>query len=127
MDCDVPGTVLRFISNHIRSLDQLEVLLLVNSLPDREWSVVAIDAIIRSNPEMVSRWLEGFVRLGVLSKSAQTGLYRYQPSNHQQGQIVADLAAIYKTSRHRVIELIYSGPPSAIRSFAEAFKFRNRE
>ena len=43
------------------ALDQIEILLLVSSPPVREWSTVEVDSVIRSNPEIVSRWLEGFV------------------------------------------------------------------
>ena len=111
----------------IRSLDQLEVLLLVSALPDREWSAEAVDSVIRSNPESVYRWLEGFVQSGILSRAEGTGCTKISPIKDQLAQSVATLGATYKMSRHRIIELIYSGQPSALKSFSEAFRFRKPE
>ena len=127
MESDIPAAVVQFVGKHIRFLDQLEVLLLVSALPDREWSVAAVDSVIRSNPQAVSRWLEGFVQSGIFSCSGDTGLYRYQPSSDELARSVAALGATYKMSRHRIIDLIYSGPPSAIKSFSDAFRIRKQD
>jgi hypothetical protein len=99
----------------------------VSALPDREWSVAAVDSVIRSNPEAVSRWLEGLVESGIFARSADSGLYRYQPSSNDLARSIATLGATYKMSRHRIIELIYSGPPSAIKSFSDAFRIRKQD
>ena len=127
MEQNIPFEVIQFVGKHIRSLDQLEVLLLVSALPDREWSVAGVDSVIRSNPESVSRWLEGFVQARILSRSGNTGLYRYQPSSDQIARNVATLGATYKMGRHRIVELIYSGQPDAIKSFSDAFRIRKPE
>ena len=127
METDISSEVIQFVAQFIRSLDQLETLLLVSALPDREWSVAAVDSVIRSNPESVSLWLEGFVQSGILSRSRETGLFRYQPSTAELARAVAALGATYKMSRHKIVELIYAGQPSAIKSFAEAFRFRKKE
>jgi hypothetical protein len=39
MEAGIPVEVRQFVEKYIRSLDQLEVLLLVSALPDREWTV----------------------------------------------------------------------------------------
>jgi hypothetical protein len=121
---NLPDEVVQFVAKHIRSLDQLEVLLLVSALPDREWSVAAVDSVIRSNPEAVFGWLDGFVRLGILSHSEETKVYHYQPTTDELSRAIATLGATYKMSRHRVIELIYAEQPSAIKSFSDAFRIR---
>jgi hypothetical protein len=122
----LPEDIVQFVRTYIRSLDQLEALLLVAALPGREWSAAAIDVVIRSTPENVQRWLDEFVRAGILAAALEPGLYVYQPVNEQLRGAVAALGASYKMSRHKIVELIYA-PPSAIQSFSDAFRFKKRE
>jgi len=123
----IPTEVARFVEKHIRSLDQLEVLLLVSALPDREWTVEAVDAIVRSNPNAVSQWLEEFVQSGLLIRSAEPPMYRYAPKSDELARSVAALGSTYKLCRHKVVELIYSRPASSIRSFSDAFRFKKKD
>jgi hypothetical protein len=51
MEQNIPDEAVRFVREYIRSLDQLEALLLVSALPDREWSAEAVDSVIGSNSE----------------------------------------------------------------------------
>ncbi len=44
MEAGIPEEVRQFVGKYIRSLDQLEVLLLVSALTDLEWSVADVDA-----------------------------------------------------------------------------------
>ena len=127
MESTIPDEVIQFVARYIRSLDQLETLLLVCALPDREWSAPQVDSVIRSNPASVSDWLEGFVQAGILSRSDDKQFYRYQPSSDELARAVAALGATYKMSRHKIVKLIYSEQSSAIKSFSEAFRFRKQE
>jgi hypothetical protein len=125
MDSILPTEVVEFVSAYIRSLDQLEVLLLLSALPDREWSVSAIDSVVRSNPEVVAQWLEGFVQSGIVSRSEDPPVYRYQPSNVEIAKAVAALGACYKMGRHRIVDLIYR-PQSPLKDLSDAFRFRRK-
>ncbi len=113
------------MDRYITSLDQLEVLLLVCSLPDREWAAEAVYQVVLSNPAVVAERLEGLVRAGLLSSSGSPPRYRYGPANDELARQVAALGAVYKTARHRVVEWIYR-PPDPLKPFADAFKFTRR-
>lgn len=52
--------------------------------------------------------------------------YYYEPMTAELAEQVDALALDYAQRRVRVIEEIYSGPSSTVRSFAGAFKFRDR-
>ena len=65
MEARIPEEVRRFIATHITSLEQLEVLLLVNALPDREWSADAVYQVVKTNPALVAQRLEEFSQGGI--------------------------------------------------------------
>lgn len=124
MNSVIPVAVQQFVASHIRSLDQLEVLLLVSALPDRQWSVEAVYRIVLSNPALVARRLEGFVQAGFMSRSGEPPLYRFAPRSDDMAAQISALAAAYQLSRHKVVELIYSRPDDPLVDFSRAFQFK---
>jgi hypothetical protein len=124
MASEIPSEVKQFVTKYITSLDQLEILLLVSALPDREWSADAVYKVVMSNPGVVAERLENLVKAGLLKCSGTPPLYSYGPRTAELGNQVAALSAVYKTKRHKVIELIYVQPADSIKAFADAFKFK---
>lgn len=124
VELEVTEEVRQFISHYIGSLDQLEVLLLVSALPDRDWSVDAVYQVVKSNPAIVSQRLEQFVTDGLLTRSGEPPLYRYGPRTVELSRQISALGAIYKMSRHKIIAVIYSAKDDALKGFADAFRFK---
>ncbi len=122
-ESELPNGVSRFITHHIHSVEQLEILLLLHRHPERAWSADAVARELRIAPESAGERLEGmvhhrlFVRQGVSPKE-----YRYGPENMKLDDTVRDLAAEYMKRRVMVINLIYSKPIHKIRTFADAFR-----
>ena len=129
MEGGIPEEVRQFVGKYIRSLDQLEVLLLVSALPDREWAAADVDNVVRSSPALVTERLESLVNAGILSRTAQPPVYRYQPRTEEIARAISALGATYKLSRHRIVELIYapSRPDDPLTSFTEAFRFKRKD
>lgn len=127
MAANIPTEIARFIEKHITALDQLEVLLLVCALPDREWSAEAIYQVVRTTPALVVKRLEEFVRDGFLSRAGEPPLYRYAPRSEELASQVSAVGAFYKMSRHKVVELIYSIPREPLTEFSEAFRFKREK
>lgn len=120
----VTEEVRQFIGRYIRSLDQLEVLLLVSALPDRDWSVDSVYQVVKSNPTIVSQRLEEFVEAGLLTRTGKPPVYRYGPRTEQLSRQISSLGAIYKMSRHKIIEVIYSTKDDTLKGFADAFRWK---
>lgn len=120
---DIPLEVRRFISKHIRSLEQLEVLLLVGALPDRDWTVDSVFQVVQTNRPLVQQRLDEFVREGLMVQQPD-GTFRYAPRSEALAQDVAAVAAFYKLSRHKIVQMIYSSPSDDIRQFSDAFRFK---
>lgn len=125
MEGDIPDEVRQFVSRHIQSLEQLEVLLLVSALPDRDWTVESVFQVVQTNRALVEKRLEEFVSSGFMVK-APDGSYRYAPKSETIARQLASTAGFYKLSRHKIVELIYSGGDD-IRKFSDAFRFKKPE
>ena len=125
METDIPPDVLKFVLKHIDTLEQLEVLLLVSALPDREWTGDDVYQVVKTNPNLVKKRLEEFTAKGFLVRAGEG--YRYAPQNDEIARQIANVASFYKLGRHRLIELIYSPTTEEMRGFSEAFRFRKRE
>ncbi|HWN94627.1 MAG TPA: hypothetical protein VNT99_06325 [Methylomirabilota bacterium] len=129
MEGSIPEEVRQFVGKYIRSLDQLEVLLLVGALPDRQWSVEDVYNVVRSSPAVVADRLESLVNARILSRNGQPPVYQYQPKDEGVAHAISALGATYKLSRHRIVELIYAPTRTedALTTFTEAFRFKRKD
>ena len=103
--------------------------LVFSALPDRNWSVDDVYNVVRSSPAVVTERLEFFTEAGMLTRSGEPPVYRYQPRTEQLGQAISSISVAYKLSRHRIVELIYapSRMDDPLTSFTDAFRFKKRE
>jgi hypothetical protein len=122
----IPEFVEQFVLAHFHSVEQLEALLFLKMHPEQSWSAASVSAALRTNPASTAQKMGDLHAQGLVSRSTEPGgasLYRYAPLPGDAEAIDA-LARYFASHRVRVIELIYSRPPTSIRKFAEAFHFR---
>jgi len=119
-----PISVQRFLSKYIRSLEQLEVLLLLRNSPNRVWTAAEVYEVVRSSRASVEERLESFVQLGFLGKDlGPPSAFRYAPTDNL-GAAVDETASAYQKWRVRVIEAIFTPDVDPAQRFADAFKVR---
>jgi predicted transcriptional regulator len=117
--------VKNFISKHIRSVEQLEILLLLSASPERIWTVQSVHQQIQSSQAAVAACLEKLHEQGFLTARKMPGLvYQYSPNSPELAKGVATLAATYKEKRIKVIEQIFEKSGDQLRNFLDAFKIR---
>jgi hypothetical protein len=120
----LPAAVRDFLARHIRSVEELEVLLLVSSDPARWWTPTEVYDSVRSSRQSIGQRLEAFMASGLLTKSGDDPpTFRYTPEEKLR-RAVDETAAAYRTWRVRVIEAIFASEVDPLKSFADAFKFR---
>lgn len=120
----LPAAVRDFLVRYIRSVEELEVLLLVRSDPERWWTPAEVYDSVRSSRPSITQRLEAFTAAGFLTKSGnEPSVFRYTP-DEKLGRALDETAAAYRTWRVRVIETIFAGEVDPLKSFADAFKFR---
>jgi hypothetical protein len=118
----IPDNVAQFIGDHISSLEQLEVLLLLAASGPREWDGGSVARELRIDPNSAAGRLEDLAARGLVVE--RSGRYRFEPASQELADVVRLLAETYAERRVSVITLIFSKPSDTIRSFSDAFKFR---
>jgi hypothetical protein len=121
----LPTEIQEFIFQHIDSLEQLEVLLLLSGSPQKAWTAREINDQLRSNAESVQKRLETLVSHGLVAESDdQSRSFRYSPATPALAAGVETLAENYRERRVKVLECIFSKPISSLRIFADSFRIR---
>jgi predicted transcriptional regulator len=121
----LPIEVEEFIFNYIDSLEQLEILLLLSSSPERIWSSEEVNERIKSSSSSIAQRLEKLTAHGLVRIRQQEPLqYQYEPNRPELATAVQNLAAAYKERRLKVVQCIFSKPLSSLRIFADSFKIR---
>lgn len=124
---DLPSSIRSFLSRYVRSIEQLEILLLCNREPDVTWSPEQVYDAILSTPSSVKRWLDELASQRLLEKTADTVPGYRKCADAELSAEVASLAEIYRTTPVRVIETIYKRDSNAAQSFADAFKLKTND
>jgi hypothetical protein len=122
-DASLPPRVQRFLSQHIDSIEKLEVLLLLRAEAGRNWSAGAAAHALRIAEESARGRLEDLCERGMLA-CERADSFRYAPLSAADAQAVDELAATYALRRVSVITFIFSRPTERIRSFADAFRLK---
>lgn len=123
----LPEIVQRFISKHVVSVEQLEILLLLSDSPDRFWSVEEVFKVIKSSPESVASRLRFMEHSKLLKlKEGSDAEYRFDPATIETADQVKAIKQEYKVRPVKVIEAIFA-VPDQVRAFAEAFKFKREK
>lgn len=122
----IPDHVAAFLGDHINSVEQLEVLLLLMRSPERRWSAKELSEELRSSPESASARLDDLHSRGFLARSPDN-TYHYQTQNADHDRAIHDLASCYEQRKYTVINLIFSKPVDHIRTFARAFRLRKED
>jgi predicted ArsR family transcriptional regulator len=114
-----------FITDHVDSVGQLEVLLLTQRDAQKEWTAEEVSQELRTNPSWAKEQLADLCAHGLLaSREPDHPIYRFDPKSQEMREIVSELANAYSVRRMTVISLIYNKPTTKLQVFADAFKFR---
>jgi hypothetical protein len=121
---ELPTTVRDFIARHVRSVEQLEILLLLSTRPGNTFTVQKVYDAILTTPQSVQRWLEELARSNLLEKLPSPDAGYRSCTDDSLIAPIAELGEVYQTAPVRVIEAIYRRDTSAAQSFADAFKIK---
>lgn len=121
----LPKEVKRLIEEHINSVFQVEVLLLLHEHRRKEWDADALSREFGLDLNVAATQMADLYSRGFLTVKKDAGLlYQYRPATSEMDRAVEGLAAAYKVRRMSVISSIFSKPVSNITLFADAFRVR---
>jgi hypothetical protein len=123
----ISARVQQFIADHVDSVMQLEVLLLLAGQPGKVWTAPELAAQLRIDPAWVETQLRTMAAGGLVvagEGGGQAAQFRFGPRTPELNAAVDELAHAYADRRVTVIGLIFAKPLDKIRSFADAFRIR---
>ena len=124
MSDSLSDEVRAFIHTHIHSVEQLEVLLLLRRDRTRGFSGTEVASELRIHPASAEARLQDFEAREFCARTGDR--FFYAPKTAELERLVGLLATAYGDARVTVIQTIFSKPPDALRSFADAFKLRGK-
>jgi hypothetical protein len=117
----------KFIRDHITSVEELEVLLLLHASGSKSWRAAEVSQQLYRQVDSVSARLETLRGVGLLIASGETPpSYRYDSQCNQDATVTA-LEQAYRERKDTVIRLIFETPRDHLRIFSDAFKFGRRD
>lgn len=119
-DNDIPKTVRDFVFEYIDSVEQLEILLLLESDSNKSWSLAELNGLLRSNLNSVEKRISLLLSQGLIIKN-EDSQFSFFLDDVDLRQTIHSLADIYKVHRYRILEMIFS-PMKKSRDLAEAFR-----
>jgi AraC-like DNA-binding protein len=122
----LPQDVHQFLYQHIESVEQLEVLILLLERPERGWSPDEVARELYSHPASIARRLAMLLGQGLL-REIEPGCYQYAPRTGDLHATTIRVAAMYRERRVAVVTLIASKPIENVRAFSDAFRLRRNK
>ena len=122
---DVPDAVARFLAAHIRSVMQLELLMLLSREPERWWTADAAHRELRSSLEACAQDLRTLAKEGLAEVSTDPDIrYRYRLARPEDEPVMTRLSELFRTHFHSLVHAVYAARRRDIQAFADAFKLK---
>jgi hypothetical protein len=124
----LPADIRSFLRDHIRSLEQLEILILLQRNGERWWSAAKVAEELRTSAASTASRLEEMASRNLLDvRIAEQLVYRYAPVSPALEAAARETVRLYKEKPVTVTAAIYSQAVDEIRAFADAFRIRGKE
>jgi hypothetical protein len=105
-------------------MDHVEVLMRLFEANGRPLALPEIERATRLGPATVERCAQDLVKAHLASHDPAARTYAFATSTVAERGTVAELAVLYNQRPVTLVRLIYSQPPSPVKSFADAFRLR---
>ncbi|HEU4328511.1 MAG TPA: hypothetical protein VFS21_35565 [Roseiflexaceae bacterium] len=121
----IPDELKQFIFASFETIDQLRVLLLLHSGPERDWLPLAVSTRLYLRPTMARHCLDALAQRGFLqAEGAPDPRYRYRPARAELAALVDAVVDLDRTRPVTLINLVHARPKDPPQSFADTAKLR---
>ncbi|MDI1475238.1 hypothetical protein [Polyangium sp. y55x31] len=124
----IPAELVRFIQEHVSSLEQLEVICLLRNTAPREWRADEVSRELGSSLMSIDRRLDHLAtqRFIQVRPTERGPVYQHGPESEEIAALIDAAARLYKERRLAVIDLVYGRPESDLRAFSDAFMLKKK-
>lgn len=106
---DIPQPVRRFVCDHIDSVRMVELLLLLESEPERAWTPAELSAELRSHLVWTVERLESLRARGLVAREGRREpRYRYAVPSRATRSAIRQLGHAFATRRVQLVSLVYT-------------------
>lgn len=127
MATPISPEVRRFVIEHIDSVAQLELLLMLHRDPRVAWTPEQAGREMRCPAPWAATQLERFRVSGWVSVSHGADQHFCYRARGRIGRLIDELAAIYARRKTSVTGLIYTRGSSDLSTFSDAFRIRDHD
>jgi hypothetical protein len=111
------------LSTHIRSVGELEVLLLLHRDPARWWTGEQVNRELKTSLQSALKHLEDLRDAKLVQERKSTVReFRFHASDSRLVPVVRTVDALFKDWIASIVDVIYAPRRNSIRDFAEAFR-----
>jgi hypothetical protein len=124
---ELPAHLRAFLYSCIDSLEQLEVLSLLQSA-EGPWAARAVAREVGITDARARAYLEALTARGLAHVTVRDEVqYGFRPASEALARYCDELTIQLERSRADVLRFVAALPPPSVRSFAHAFKLRETE
>jgi hypothetical protein len=124
-DPDIPEDVQQMIQRHLATMDHVELLMLLRGSREDSFTPQRLSERMRKPPAMVQQCLDDLSR-GGLAAQLSNGTYRYAAREENLDRTAEAVVRLYNERPVTLVRLLYERPPTAVNTFADAFKLRKQ-
>lgn len=111
------------IQRHLATMDHVELLMILRGSREDSFTLPQLSERMRKPPPMVDQCLESLTRAG-LAAQLSDGTYRYAAREETLDRTAESVVRLYNERPVTLVRLLYERPPTAVNTFADAFKLR---
>lgn len=129
MSGEIPRNVERYVTEHIDSVPEIEIMMVLYANPEEKLGVEQVARRVYVSVPMAAALLTKLVQDGVATTLAvgDVTLYHYRPATGEVADIISQVARAYREALIPLTQLIHSKPNAALRHFADAFRIKKDE
>lgn len=117
--------LLSFVQGSIRSVWELELLLLLRKQPERVFARDELVRELRATPALIGRCVEQLQSAGLLA--CEGAGCRYAPASPALQALCDELETAYRERPVALIAAIVSSPDERLKNFADAFRLKEKD
>lgn len=124
----IPEKVIRFLSDNIDSIAELEAMLILRELRGKQWSSASIAERLYLTEGDTESLLVKLANKGLITRDGKSPeTFQYKPHNQELALLIDQLAEVYAKYLIPVTELVHRKSRRNIESFSDAFKIRKEK
>jgi hypothetical protein len=116
-------TLSDFLRQNIRSIWNVELLLLLHRQSGRPWQQAELVRELRASDVVVSEGTASLRQAGLILAEADDTI-RYCPASATLDRLVQQLDRVYRERPTAVTKALFSAPSSSLQAFSDAFRLK---